>query len=133
MLPLELSLLNRQWDPFCAVLPKGSAPFHLILFPLQPGNILLQSWEASQLGHGLSLPQVLWDQNDVLQRELEELRLQLQENRAERGLLAGGKMQGCLGHLCLARARFCDDGSSGSVELAAPGFGTGQPCNGRKE
>ncbi|XP_019468133.1 ninein-like protein isoform X3 [Meleagris gallopavo] len=32
---------------------------------------------------------VLWDQNDVLQRELEELRLQLQENRAERGLLAG--------------------------------------------
>ncbi|XP_019468132.1 ninein-like protein isoform X2 [Meleagris gallopavo] len=33
--------------------------------------------------------QVLWDQNDVLQRELEELRLQLQENRAERGLLAG--------------------------------------------
>ncbi|XP_052532153.1 ninein-like protein isoform X2 [Tympanuchus pallidicinctus] len=33
--------------------------------------------------------QVLWDQNDVLQRELEELRLQLQEKRAERGLLAG--------------------------------------------
>ncbi|XP_052532159.1 ninein-like protein isoform X3 [Tympanuchus pallidicinctus] len=32
---------------------------------------------------------VLWDQNDVLQRELEELRLQLQEKRAERGLLAG--------------------------------------------
>ncbi|XP_015712515.1 ninein-like protein isoform X2 [Coturnix japonica] len=31
---------------------------------------------------------VLWDQNDVLQRELEELRLQLQESRAERGLLA---------------------------------------------
>lgn len=33
--------------------------------------------------------QVLWDQNDMLQRELEELRLQLQEGRAERGLLAG--------------------------------------------
>ncbi|XP_048790725.1 ninein-like protein isoform X9 [Lagopus muta] len=33
--------------------------------------------------------QVLWDQNGVLQRELEELRLQLQEKRAERGLLAG--------------------------------------------
>eukprot|EP00076_Gallus_gallus_P018806 XP_015139046.2 ninein-like protein isoform X5 [Gallus gallus] len=32
---------------------------------------------------------VLWDQNDMLQRELEELRLQLQEGRAERGLLAG--------------------------------------------
>ncbi|XP_048790720.1 ninein-like protein isoform X5 [Lagopus muta] len=32
---------------------------------------------------------VLWDQNGVLQRELEELRLQLQEKRAERGLLAG--------------------------------------------
>ncbi|XP_042682904.1 ninein-like protein isoform X4 [Centrocercus urophasianus] len=32
---------------------------------------------------------VLWDQNDVLQRELEELRLQLQEKRAESGLLAG--------------------------------------------
>ncbi|XP_031453012.1 ninein-like protein isoform X2 [Phasianus colchicus] len=33
--------------------------------------------------------QVLWDQNDMLKRELEELRLQLQDNRAERGLLAG--------------------------------------------
>ncbi|XP_031453022.1 ninein-like protein isoform X3 [Phasianus colchicus] len=32
---------------------------------------------------------VLWDQNDMLKRELEELRLQLQDNRAERGLLAG--------------------------------------------
>ncbi|OXB80851.1 UNVERIFIED_CONTAM: hypothetical protein H355_003762 [Colinus virginianus] len=33
--------------------------------------------------------QVLWDQNNMLQRELEELRLQLQESRAERGLPAG--------------------------------------------
>ncbi|XP_040453365.1 ninein-like protein isoform X7 [Falco naumanni] len=32
---------------------------------------------------------VLWDQNGVLRRELERLRLQLQESRAERGLLAG--------------------------------------------
>lgn len=101
MLPLECSALSRQWDLFHAVLPKSSGPFHLVLFLLQPGNILSQSWEASQLRHGLSLPQVLWDQNGVLQRELEELRLQLQEKRAERGLLAGGKMQGCLGHLCL--------------------------------
>ncbi|XP_068273099.1 ninein-like protein [Nyctibius grandis] len=34
--------------------------------------------------------QVLWDQNGVLRRELERLRLQLQESRAERGLPAGG-------------------------------------------
>ncbi|XP_049673777.1 ninein-like protein isoform X6 [Accipiter gentilis] len=34
--------------------------------------------------------QVLWDQNGVLQRELERLRLQLRESRAERGLPAGG-------------------------------------------
>ncbi|KAM9637296.1 ninein-like protein isoform 2-T2 [Morphnus guianensis] len=34
--------------------------------------------------------QVLWDQNEVLQRELERLRLQLRESRAERGLPAGG-------------------------------------------
>ncbi|XP_029888485.1 ninein-like protein isoform X10 [Aquila chrysaetos chrysaetos] len=33
---------------------------------------------------------VLWDQNGVLQRELERLRLQLQESRAERGPPAGG-------------------------------------------
>ncbi|XP_049673776.1 ninein-like protein isoform X5 [Accipiter gentilis] len=33
---------------------------------------------------------VLWDQNGVLQRELERLRLQLRESRAERGLPAGG-------------------------------------------
>ncbi|KAM9637305.1 ninein-like protein isoform 10-T11 [Morphnus guianensis] len=33
---------------------------------------------------------VLWDQNEVLQRELERLRLQLRESRAERGLPAGG-------------------------------------------
>ncbi|XP_049673775.1 ninein-like protein isoform X4 [Accipiter gentilis] len=33
--------------------------------------------------------QVLWDQNGVLQRELERLRLQLRESRAERGLPAG--------------------------------------------
>ncbi|KAM6433152.1 ninein-like protein isoform 2-T2 [Rhynochetos jubatus] len=33
--------------------------------------------------------QVLWDQNGVLWRELERLRLQLQESRAERGLPAG--------------------------------------------
>ncbi|KAM9637304.1 ninein-like protein isoform 9-T10 [Morphnus guianensis] len=32
---------------------------------------------------------VLWDQNEVLQRELERLRLQLRESRAERGLPAG--------------------------------------------
>ncbi|XP_049673779.1 ninein-like protein isoform X8 [Accipiter gentilis] len=32
---------------------------------------------------------VLWDQNGVLQRELERLRLQLRESRAERGLPAG--------------------------------------------
>nr|XP_009914581.1 PREDICTED: ninein-like protein isoform X3 [Haliaeetus albicilla] len=34
--------------------------------------------------------QVLWDQNGVLQRELERLRLQLRESRAERGPPAGG-------------------------------------------
>ncbi|XP_052637047.1 nuclear mitotic apparatus protein 1-like isoform X7 [Harpia harpyja] len=34
--------------------------------------------------------QVLWDQNEVLQRELERLRLQLRESRAERGPPAGG-------------------------------------------
>ncbi|XP_030903396.2 ninein-like protein isoform X1 [Melopsittacus undulatus] len=34
--------------------------------------------------------QVLWDQNGLLQRELERLYLQLQESRAERGLPAGG-------------------------------------------
>ncbi|XP_065538217.1 ninein-like protein isoform X2 [Lathamus discolor] len=34
--------------------------------------------------------QVLWDQNGLLRRELERLYLQLQENRAERGLSAGG-------------------------------------------
>ncbi|XP_064914976.1 ninein-like protein isoform X5 [Columba livia] len=34
--------------------------------------------------------QVLWNQNRVLQRELEGLRLQLQESRAVRGLPAGG-------------------------------------------
>ncbi|XP_074720352.1 ninein-like isoform X9 [Strix uralensis] len=34
--------------------------------------------------------QVLWDQNGVLRRELERLRLQLWESRAERGLPAGG-------------------------------------------
>ncbi|XP_051469932.1 ninein-like protein isoform X4 [Apus apus] len=34
--------------------------------------------------------QVLWDQNGMLQRELERLRLQLQESRAEWGLPAGG-------------------------------------------
>ncbi|XP_074786209.1 ninein-like protein isoform X3 [Athene noctua] len=33
---------------------------------------------------------VLWDQNGVLRRELEKLRLQLWESRAERGLPAGG-------------------------------------------
>nr|XP_009914585.1 PREDICTED: ninein-like protein isoform X5 [Haliaeetus albicilla] len=33
---------------------------------------------------------VLWDQNGVLQRELERLRLQLRESRAERGPPAGG-------------------------------------------
>ncbi|KAM7117531.1 ninein-like protein isoform 5-T14 [Ciconia maguari] len=33
--------------------------------------------------------QVLWDQNGVLRRELERLRLQLRESRAERGLPAG--------------------------------------------
>ncbi|XP_052637045.1 ninein-like protein isoform X5 [Harpia harpyja] len=33
--------------------------------------------------------QVLWDQNEVLQRELERLRLQLRESRAERGPPAG--------------------------------------------
>ncbi|XP_074720348.1 ninein-like protein isoform X5 [Strix uralensis] len=33
---------------------------------------------------------VLWDQNGVLRRELERLRLQLWESRAERGLPAGG-------------------------------------------
>ncbi|XP_074786128.1 ninein-like protein isoform X2 [Athene noctua] len=33
--------------------------------------------------------QVLWDQNGVLRRELEKLRLQLWESRAERGLPAG--------------------------------------------
>ncbi|XP_052637046.1 ninein-like protein isoform X6 [Harpia harpyja] len=33
---------------------------------------------------------VLWDQNEVLQRELERLRLQLRESRAERGPPAGG-------------------------------------------
>jgi len=101
VLALELSALSSQWDMSHAVLPKGSPPPHLILFSLQPGNIPSQSWEASQLYRGLSLPQVLWDQNDMLQRELEELRLQLQEGRAERGLLAGGKMQEGLGHLCL--------------------------------
>ncbi|KAM6083809.1 ninein-like protein isoform 3-T3 [Theristicus caerulescens] len=35
--------------------------------------------------------QVLWDQNGVLRRELERLRLQLWESRAERGLPAGGQ------------------------------------------
>ncbi|XP_074673480.1 ninein-like protein isoform X9 [Strix aluco] len=34
--------------------------------------------------------QVLWDQNGVLRRELERLRLQLWESRAERGLPTGG-------------------------------------------
>ncbi|KAM6367445.1 ninein-like protein [Alca torda] len=34
--------------------------------------------------------QALWDQNGVLWRELERLRLQLRESRAERGLPAGG-------------------------------------------
>ncbi|XP_074944579.1 ninein-like protein isoform X4 [Phalacrocorax aristotelis] len=34
--------------------------------------------------------EVLWDQNGVLRRELERLRLQLQESRTERGLPAGG-------------------------------------------
>ncbi|XP_030303390.1 ninein-like protein [Calypte anna] len=34
--------------------------------------------------------QVLWDQNGMLQRELERLRLQLEENKAERELPAGG-------------------------------------------
>ncbi|KAI6071556.1 Ninein-like protein isoform X3 [Aix galericulata] len=46
-----------------------------------------QPWKASQLHY--NLPQVLWDQNGVLRRELEALRLQLQqESRAERGLPA---------------------------------------------
>lgn len=36
---------------------------------------------------------MLWDHNGVLQRELERLRLQLRESRAERGLPAGGKIQ----------------------------------------
>ncbi|XP_040453363.1 ninein-like protein isoform X6 [Falco naumanni] len=41
-----------------------------------------------ELNHVVKV-KVLWDQNGVLRRELERLRLQLQESRAERGLLAG--------------------------------------------
>ncbi|XP_055667137.1 ninein-like protein isoform X5 [Falco peregrinus] len=41
-----------------------------------------------ELNHVVEV-KVLWDQNGVLRRELERLRLQLQESRAERGLLAG--------------------------------------------
>ncbi|XP_064302641.1 ninein-like protein isoform X4 [Phalacrocorax carbo] len=47
--------------------------------------------------------QVLWDQNGVLRRELERLRLQLQESRTERGLPAGGlSSQGSSLPLCHA-------------------------------
>lgn len=53
----------------------------------------LQPWGAFQPHHDQSLLQVLWDQNGMLRRELERLRLQLQESRAERGLPVGGKMQ----------------------------------------
>ncbi|XP_061845089.1 ninein-like protein isoform X4 [Colius striatus] len=45
--------------------------------------------------------QVLWEQNGVLQGELERLRLQLQESRAERRLQAGGlSSQGSLLPVC---------------------------------
>ncbi|XP_064302643.1 ninein-like protein isoform X6 [Phalacrocorax carbo] len=47
--------------------------------------------------------EVLWDQNGVLRRELERLRLQLQESRTERGLPAGGlSSQGSSLPLCHA-------------------------------
>lgn len=41
--------------------------------------------------------QVLWEQNGVLQGELERLLLQLQESKAERALPAAGKNAGGFG------------------------------------
>lgn len=63
----------------------------------------MQPWKASQLHY--NLPQVLWDQNGVLRRELEALRLRLQqESRAERGLPAAGETQEGLLQLCLDKS-----------------------------